>query len=443
MASITKRGNSYRITVSNGRDIQGKQIIETTTYTPDTGMTKRQIEKALESFVVHFEESVKAGKNIKGERLTLLKLSELFLKDMVPPALEKTTYSVYKHNLELRILPKIGHYEIKNITSKLLKDYSESLRKDGSRLDGKKGGLSESTISKDLVIVSSMLSYAVGEGYIPINPIIYSGKQKGRKSPIKEYKVEYFTIEQTKWFLWALDNPIRVKRKSHDRIDDTGKSYHVSEYSQKWQLELKWKVYFYIALFSGDRRGESIALTWNDLDFDAGEINIEKSTAYADGETYQKDTKTHASRSCIVPPLVMEAARQLKAEQKQTSLEIGSQWIGFRGKDFDKNFVFTQWNGKQMNLASPYHQFKRIIKIYNENVAEDESTKIPDSVTMHDLRHTAASILISNNMDPRSVAGILGHADPTTTLNIYSYFFKTKNQEAANIMQNTLLNSII
>jgi integrase len=54
---------------------------------------------------------------------------------------------------------------------------------------------------------------------------------------------------------------------------------------------------------------------------------------------------------------------------------------------------------------------------------------------LHDLRHTAAAILISNNMDVQSVAGVLGHADSTTTLNIYSYFFKSKNQEADNIMK--------
>ena len=135
----------------------------------------------------------------------------------------------------------------------------------------------------------------------------------------------------------------------------------------------------------------------------------------------------------------MNAARKLKTEQKQESLKLGDAWIGYKGKDFDKNFVFTQWNGKQINLYSPYREFKRIIRIYNENVAKDESEKIPSDATMHGLRHTAASILISNNMDPSSVAGVLGHADPTTTLNIYSYFFKSKNQEAANIMENILV----
>lgn len=439
MASIQKRGDSYRISVSNGRREDGTQIIETTTFTPEPGMTKRQIEKALEAFKVDFERDVKSGKNIKGERMTLKQLSDYFLKDMAPPLLAATTYHGYKRSLELRIIPKLGHVRLNEVSARLMKDYANSLRKDGSRKDKKKGSLSETTISKDQAIISSMLSYAVGEGYLTINPLIYSGKQKGRKKTKKEYQVKYFSIEQTQWFLWALDNPIQIKHKSHDRIDDTGKSYHVPEYTQEWKLPLKWQVYFYLALFTGSRRGETVALTWEDLNFETGEISIEKATAYANKKTYQKDTKTHASRTAVVPSLVMAVAKKLKAEQMQESLKLGDAWIGYRGKEFDKNFVFTQWNGKQINIYSPYHEFKRIIRIFNENVAKSEEEKIPEKATMHDLRHTAASILISNNMDPRSVAGVLGHADPTTTLNIYSYFFRSKNKEAANIMENVLI----
>ena len=54
MASIRKRGESYQVTVSNGRRADGTQIIETNTYTPEPGMTKKQIEKKLNEFVVDF-----------------------------------------------------------------------------------------------------------------------------------------------------------------------------------------------------------------------------------------------------------------------------------------------------------------------------------------------------------------------------------------------------
>lgn len=442
MASVRKRGNSYQITVSNGRRADGSQILETDTYTPDPGMTKRQIEKALNEFVVDFERDVKSGKNVKGERMTLQELSEPYLIDMSPPVLEKTTYHDYKRKLELRILPRLGHIKLRDVSARIMKDYCNSLRADGVRLDGKKGSLSEGTIMKDVAIVSAMLSYAVGEGLITINPLIYSGKQKRGRKALKEYRVNYFTVEQTKWFLWALDNPIMVKRKAHECRKSNGQIYHVKEYCQEWQLPLKWRVYFYLTLFTGDRRGENVALRWKHLNFETGEISIEKSTAYADGETYEKDTKTHSSRTDVVPLIVMDLAKKLKSVQQRESLELGDQWQGYRGKEFDNNFVFTQANGRQMNLSSPYHEFKRIVRIYNENIAEDDSQKIPDDVTMHDLRHTAAAIMISNNLDPQTVAGVLGHKDPTTTLNIYSYFFRSKSVEAANIMQNALLEPV-
>jgi len=445
MASIRKRGSAYQVTVSNGRKADGSQIIETATYTPEAGMTPKQIKKALEQFKVDFERNIKSGQNIKGERTTFSQLAEQFIADTKPTgdenrdSLSMTTWVSYKNTLKLRLIPRLGHYKIAAITVKTLNDYSKEMRKDGVRLDKKPGGLSEGTISKDCAVVSTILSYAVGEGLLPMNPIIYAGKQNHRKKAKKEYKVKYLTIEQTQAFLWALDNPIPIKHKAHEQVDDTGKPYQVPQYIQLWKLPLKWRAYFYLALFVGDRRGENISLTWEDINLDTGEVNIDKSTAYVERETYHKSTKNYKSRTPVVPPVVTAILRQWKAEQMRMCMEQGTNWVGYHGKEFDKNFLFIQDNGKQMHLSSPYHQFKRIIRIYNENIAGDESKQLPPNATQHDLRHTAASILIANNMDPRSVAGVLGHANATTTLNIYAYFFKSKNREAANIMENILV----
>ena len=84
MASVRKRGNSYQITVSNGRRADGTQIIETATFTPEPGMTPKQTEKALEQFKIEFEREVKSGQNVKGRRMTLKQLSEIFLEDNRP-----------------------------------------------------------------------------------------------------------------------------------------------------------------------------------------------------------------------------------------------------------------------------------------------------------------------------------------------------------------------
>ena len=263
MASVRKRGNSYQITVSNGRYQDGSQIIETATYTPEPGMTPRQIEKALEQFKVDFERSVKAGENVKGQQMKLSDLAALFLEDNKPsnpPAdtdpLSITTWAEYRRALNKRILPRIGHIKIGEVIPKTMKDYAKVMRQDGARQDGKPGGLSEGTITKDLATVSTLLSYAVGEGLLQVNTLIYAGKQsKGRKKKV-EYKVKCLTIEQTQALLWALDNPIRIKYGRRYRLTADGKSYPVKAYYQDWSLSLKWRAYFYLSLFMGDRRGD-------------------------------------------------------------------------------------------------------------------------------------------------------------------------------------------
>lgn len=116
-----------------------------------------------------------------------------------------------------------------------------------------------------------------------------------------------------------------------------------------------------------------------------------------------------------------------------------SDWVT-TGKDpAANNFVFIRDDGSQMHICSPRTKFKRVIQIYNTNIAKDETEMIPDDLTLHDLRHTTASILINKKLDPRAVSGVLGHANTSTTLNIYAYFFHQSSKEAASIMADALL----
>ena len=102
--------------------------------------------------------------------------------------------------------------------------------------------------------------------------------------------------------------------------------YHVPEYFQEWTLPLEWRAYFYLALFVGDRRGENISLTWEDIDFQTGEVRITKSTAYAERKIYHKSTKTYQSRFPIIPDVVINILKLWKIEQKQM-LSLIHIWI--------------------------------------------------------------------------------------------------------------------
>lgn len=89
MASIRKRGNSYRIHVSNGYDVNGKKIVETTTFTPDPTLTPKKQQEALEKFVFEFEQKVKNGKRLKGDKLTMKDYIEYWLKEYAKKELRK------------------------------------------------------------------------------------------------------------------------------------------------------------------------------------------------------------------------------------------------------------------------------------------------------------------------------------------------------------------
>src|SRR5699024_7030690 len=194
-------------------------------------------------------------------------------------------------------------------------------------------------------------------------------------------------------------------------------------------LPTQHKIFFYIALFDGLRKGEIIALQWNDINFSTHSITVNKSTARVRHEQITKTPKTKTSnREITLPAFVMELLKSYKLEQNKYRLSIGSQWIG-------ENFLFIQWNGKQMDLSTPYHTFKKIIKNYNKTVTEESSKKLPD-IPLHGLRHTSATLLISQNIDVRTVSSRLGHAQTSTTMNIYAHSLKKMDEVAADTLEN-------
>ena len=105
MASIRKRKNSYQITVSNGRDYNGKQIIETATFTPPEGLTEKQIQKQLQRFAYEFEEKVRNGKIMTGDKMTLADFSEKWLSEYAAHNVDPTTVEKYTKVIKIKILP--------------------------------------------------------------------------------------------------------------------------------------------------------------------------------------------------------------------------------------------------------------------------------------------------------------------------------------------------
>lgn len=201
----------------------------------------------------------------------------------------------------------------------------------------------------------------------------------------------------------------------------------MSAYEESRSLPKQFKVFFYIAIFGGLRRGEIVALTWDDINFEDSSVNISKSTSYVDKQIITKEPKTLTSiREIKLPGFVMQLLKEWKLEQNKYRLSLGDQWIG-------TNHIFTQWNGKQMYPSTPTLTFKKVINQYNKSITK-EKDKLP-LIPLHGLRHTSATLLIAENMDVKTVSSRLGHAQTSTTMDIYAHALKQMDEKAANALE--------
>lgn len=435
MASIEKRGKSYRVVVCTGYDANGKKIRETEKFEPDdrfNAMTEKQKEKELNRFAAEFESKVLSGKILAGRNMTVKNFAEKWVKEYLKKR-EETTYDGYVNELESKIIPAIGHIKMSKLTPLHIQQFYNNLCEDGVRLDGKEGHYSYGTIKKVAAVLSSMLSTAVIWQVIESNPcerVELTDPDANQNIDEDEDKENYFTLEETSLFLEALEMEYKWKYKSHSRKKQ-GKVYKVAEYYEIKRIATQFKVFYNIAVFSGARRGEILALTWPDVNFENNTVRIIKNTVPARRKVVTKVPKNKTSKRYVsLPDSIMNMIKKYKVEQDEYKLKIGDQWQG-------ENFLFIQANGKKMHPSTPTHKFKEIVKKYNEVAIEEGMKTLPENVTLHGLRHTSATLLITDKQtDIKTISKRLGHAKTSTTMNIYAHAMKEMDYKAASAMEN-------
>lgn len=414
MPSIRKRGSSYQITVSNGRDVNGRQLIETTTFVPDPLKTEKQNQKALRLFALEFEKQVHEGKYLSGEQLTYSKYIEMWMKDYAEKQMQQNTIDRTDGIFKGIVLPVLGHLKLSEIRPLHIQKLYDSLMKNGYEKGGKHHEYSPNTIKRIHQAISSSLSTAVYWQLIESNPCQRVKPPKVEKQP----DVQHFTLEQAQAFLDFLDVPYMTSTGGRRHRDGSPSKRHYQERTVPLQI----KVFFYLALFGGFRRGELLALTWDDINYAEHTIEISKAVAVTKQGVFTKSPKNYTSnRTVTMPPVCMEQLKKLEIYQKEYRLQLGNRWHG-------ENYVFIQDDGKLIHDSTPNNTLKKIIRRYNEDPTHTE--KLPE-ITLHGLRHTSATLLIAYNTDIKTVSGRLGHANTSTTINIYAHALRKKDEEAA------------
>lgn len=455
MATIRKRNGSYQIRVSGGYDAHGKQIIYQKTWKPEKGMTERQEEKALQKETVLFEEQCARGQFLDGS-IKFETFSEMWLKEYAEKQLRATTVFNYRKMLE-PINANIGHLRLDRIQPHHLMTCYEKLEQSRSNMTYRpifdfneyiiSNGISKTELSRragvSFSVVGSVcanksiaeataekLSKAVGmtlkTAFVPLSdtPEPLSGKT------ILNYHRLISSIMETavKWQV-ILSNPCgrvqppKAERKEARYLDDKEAILILEKLEEE---PLKYRALFTLLLYSGMRRGEICGLTWNDLDVKNGIIDINKSSLYLPGKGVFDDQTKNASseRSIKIPSFVVELLQELRREQITEIFTLGTAW---EGKSDGEGKIFTQSTGKPIHPHTVTDWFEKFIARHD----------LP-SACVHSLRHTNATLMIASGVDLRTVSKRLGHAQMTTTANIYTHAIRTADEIAADTLGNIL-----
>ena len=262
-------------------------------------------------------------------------------------------------------------------------------RKDLFKPTGDEKPLSPGTIRDYHAIISTVLEQAYKEMIIKYNPAKRATLPK--KKRVRESKS--LQPEQLKAVLAALEGE-----------------------------PLPFRALITLFISTGCRRGEALALTWDKVDFIRREVLIDQSMMYLPETGIQSgSTKTGNSRRVALPDETIELLRKLWIEQTKDRLQLGDLWE-------QNNLVFPRWNGKPMNPGN-----------VNIELTEFCNRHGLPHINPHLFRHSAASILLSNGVDVLTVAGMLGHADVSTTLDTYAHAIDEARHKTADCLSETIL----
>lgn len=308
--------------------------------------------------------------------------------------IRKNTMYTYESYAELHIYPHLGDIKLNKLTTTQIQKFYNHLYQDGHTV--KSGGLSPKTVDRIHALISGALNQAVESGVIPKNVARATERRKYKSNPMPPFKLE-----------------------------DVQK---ILKYSQD-----EW-IYPAILLdvYTGLRRSELLGITWDDVDFEAKTIQINK------GFTIQADRKSGTTAYDFGPPKTLESEREVPindsvvAELKKRKIRLQeiALSVGIEGYN-PMNLVFAKKDGSPTTPSSFASDFKRIMRLAGLKGEELKGG-------IHRMRHSFVTISLRQNAKLENVQRMMGHADPAITLNIYREVSIEDKAEAQDIVANAL-----
>ena len=377
----------YEISVSRGR---GKSRLTRRWYPPE-GWSRKAIERELAAVAAEFERQSDAGEVISraeqkdreaqaaaeaAKILTFRQYGERVFMPSKTVTMSENSRSNYQGYLDKKIYPALGDLKLPEITPAQIT---------ALLLDIQAEGKAHSTVIKVYTILHSFFKMAYLGDMIDRNPMDKVERPKPRKDEVKASGPLAYTPAEVRKIVAGLERE-----------------------------PLKWRALVHLLIDTGIRRGECCALQWKNIDFATGAVSIRGNLCYPKTKGVYLDTpKNSHLRTVYVGERTLALLRQLRVEQANKSISA---------------YVFTQEASPEpMHPQSPTRYLKKFSVRYD----------VPD-LHPHKLRHTFASIAITNGADIASVSEALGHSDKAVTLRMYTHADQESISQAAQIVREAI-----
>ena len=328
------------------------------------GKTRKEVQEKLKT-ALHEQQQ---GTLITVPRQTVEQFLRYWLEDVHKPRIRVRTYVRYEGMLRLHFIPVLGHLQLLKLSPQHIQAlYAQKLKE----------GLSANTVNVLHAILHKAFDHAVRLNLLPRNLCDVVSPPR-----TEEHEIQSLSLEQVQQLLTA------------------AKDHHL-------------EALFVLALMTGMRRGELLALKWQDVNFAESTLYVRRAFIEVTGrgiiETEPKTAK--GRRSIHLPPLAIEALKKHRAHQGEVRRQAEI-WQ-------ERDLIFCTSRGTPFIATYVHGVFKALLKKAN----------LPD-MRFHDLRHSAATLLLGMGTHPKVVQELLGHSQISMTMDIYSHVMPTMQKDA-------------